>query len=39
MTLTSTDMSCSAGGSAHGAELADGSLRLGLNHNQRVCGV
>jgi hypothetical protein len=39
MTLTVTDVSFGAGGSSHGLELADGRLRLGLNHNQRVCGV
>ncbi len=39
MTLSVTDLLCGAGGSSHGAELADGSLRLGLSHSQGVCGV
>jgi hypothetical protein len=36
MTLSVTDLCCSAGGSSHGAELAGGSLRLGPNHNRPV---
>lgn len=39
MTLTVTDMLCGADGSSHGAELADGSLRLNLNHSQGMCSV
>jgi hypothetical protein len=36
MTLSVTDLWCSADGSSHGAELAGGSLRPGPNHNQLV---
>jgi hypothetical protein len=39
MTFTVTELLCGAGGRSHGAELADASLRLGLNHSQRVCGI
>jgi hypothetical protein len=39
MTLTITGMFCGAGGGSHGTERVDGSLRLGLNHSQGVCGV
>ena len=36
MTLTVTDLFCGAGGSSLGAELAGGTLRLGLNHWERA---
>lgn len=36
MTVTVTDMFCGAGGSSLGAELAGGTLRLGLNHWKRA---
>jgi DNA (cytosine-5)-methyltransferase 1 len=36
MTATITDLFCGAGGSSLGAEMAGGSLRLGLNHWDRA---
>lgn len=36
MSLTVTDLFCGAGGSSIGAELAGGTLRLGLNHWKRA---
>ena len=36
MSLTVTDLFCGAGGSSLGAELAGGTLRLGLNHWERA---
>lgn len=36
MSITVTDLFCGAGGSSLGAELAGGTLRLGLNHWERA---
>lgn len=36
MSVTVTDLFCGAGGSSLGAELAGGTLRLGLNHWERA---
>jgi hypothetical protein len=38
MTLSVTDLFCGAGGSSHGAKLADGSWGLGMNHSQKGGG-